>query len=154
MGARKEKTLTEKQAISSVPPAFLNKLAKQMWKVIVPYLTASASLKNVDSNLIEMYCTQYGIYRTAYDSINKDGIQSPIYKTVQNSMGDKIGTDFVGYKRNPATTIYNDALKQLVSLGAQLGLSPKSRVELNDLAAPADDGDAMKDIKKFFGGKA
>lgn len=142
------------QNISATPPRFFNKYAKQMWKIIVPYLKANADLLTVDKNLIEMYCTQYGIYRTAYDSINKDGIQSEIWKTVQNSAGEAIGTDFVGYKRNPATTIYNDALKQLVTLGAQLGLSPKSRAELSQISAPANTEDTLASIKELFGGKS
>lgn len=120
--------------------------------MIVPYLKTHADLDNVDQNLVEMYCTQYGIYRTAYDSIKEDGIQSKIYKTVQNSAGEAIGKDFQGFRRNPSTSIYNDALKQMVSLGAQLGLSPKSRADLAALAAPDDSGDTLVKIRKAFGG--
>lgn len=146
--------MAENPNISATPPRFLSKYAKQAWKNVVPYLLAESDLKSVDKSLVEMYCTQYGIYRDAYDSIKKDGIQTPIYKIVQNSVGEKLGTDFGGYKRNPATTIYNDALKQLLALGAQLGLSPKSRAELNQIASTDDSGDSMASIAAMFGGKS
>ena len=118
----------------------------------VPVLNAQSSVNRIDANLVEMYCSQYGIYRDAYQSIQKDGIQSPIYKTVQNSMGDKIGTDFVGFKRNPATTIYNDALKQLTAVGSELGLSPKSRADLMNLGSGDDTGgvDLKAEMQKFM----
>lgn len=134
------------------PPAFFDTYAKGMWAVLVPYLSTHSGVKSIDQNLVEMYCTQYGIYRRAYASIKKDGIQSKIYKTVQNSAGEKIGTDFVGFKRNPSTSVYNDALKQLTTLGAQLGLSPKSRAELATLAGPKDSKNAEKTLKEMFGG--
>lgn len=141
-----------KQNISASPPPFLDAYAKQMWRVIVPYLQAQGGVKDVDENLIQMYCTQYGIYRKAYASIKKSGIQTEVFKIVQNSAGKVIGKQSLGFKRNPATSVYNDSLKQLISIGAQLGLSPKSRAELAELAGPKDDTDVVSDIKKAFGG--
>ena len=79
---------------------------------------------------MEQYASQYEIYRNAYKHIQENGEVQAIYKTLQDQTGKKIGRDFVGYKRNPMTQIYDSAVKNLTKLGAELGLSPKSRSDL------------------------
>jgi P27 family predicted phage terminase small subunit len=102
---------------------------------------------------VELYCTQYEIYRKAYQSIIDDGIQTKIFDSLQDSTGAIVGKDFVGYKRNPATQVYNDSLKQLNAVGEQLGLSPKGRAEMAKIKPP-DEGktDIAEQMKKFLGG--
>lgn len=93
----------------------------------------------LDKNLVEMYASQYEIYRNAYEDIKENGQVTKVYKTVVNPVtGDVIANDMTGYKRNPSTQIYSDAIKQLKSLGSELGLSPASRAELMQLSL--DDG--------------
>lgn len=109
----------------------------------------------LDKNLVEMYASQYEIYRTAYEDIKENGQVTPIYKTVVNPVtGEVINNDMTGYKRNPSTQIYSDAIKQLKSLGAELGLSPASRAELMQLSL--DDGkdkpSAMEQMQKLLNG--
>ena len=144
--------------LSKVPPKYLGRIAAAMWRKIVPFLIDQGKdVRRVDSGLVEMYCTQYEIYRNAYKSIKEDGPQQRQEKSIQNNRGEVIGKDFIGYRRNPATSIYNDALKQLTAVGAQLGLSPKSRAEL---AATVGDGaqngavDVKQALKDMLGGGA
>ncbi|MCX2455633.1 phage terminase small subunit P27 family [Lacticaseibacillus nasuensis] len=136
-------------------PKHLGDLAKQMWVIVTTYLDrADAPVQDIDDNLIELYCTQFEIYRTAYESIKKDGIQTEIWKSVQNSAGEVIGKDFQGYRRNPATAIADGALKQLSVVGGQLGLSPKSRAELANLGNSAAAVDVKAALGDLLGGKS
>jgi len=106
---------------------------------MVPVLNASNKMAPLDKNLVEMYASQYEIYRNAYEDIKENGQVTKVYKTVVNPVtGDVIANDMTGYKRNPSTQIYSDAIKQLKSLGSELGLSPASRAELMQLSL--DDG--------------
>lgn len=110
-----------------------------MWRKMVPVLNASNKMAPLDKNLVEMYASQYEIYRNAYEDIKENGQVTKVYKTVVNPVtGDVIANDMTGYKRNPSTQIYSDAIKQLKSLGSELGLSPASRAELMQLSL--DDG--------------
>jgi P27 family predicted phage terminase small subunit len=134
------------------PPEHLGKIASAMWRKVVPFLEAKAPVIRVDAGLVELYCTQYEIYRKAYQSIIDDGIQTKIFDSLQDSTGAIVGKDFIGYKRNPATQVYNDALKQLNAVGEQLGLSPKGRAEMAKIK-PHDNGkvDIAEQMKKFLG---
>ncbi|MDU0408385.1 hypothetical protein N42HA_01397 [Lactococcus lactis] len=80
-----------------------------------------------------MYCTQYEIYRNSYEHLKKHGEVQEIYKPVQDMTGEIIDRQFQGFKRNPMTQIYSDAIKNLTKIGSELGLSPKSRSELMEL---------------------
>lgn len=121
------------------PPHHLGKIGSAMWRKMVPVLNASNKMAPLDKNLVEMYASQYEIYRNAYEDIKENGQVTKVYKTVVNPVtGDVIAKDMTGYKRNPSTQIYSDAIKQLKSLGSELGLSPASRAELMQLSL--DDG--------------
>ncbi|MCI1985311.1 MAG: phage terminase small subunit P27 family [Lactobacillus sp.] len=144
--------------LSYDPPAHLGAIAAAMWRKIVPFLEVRGSdVQRIDQNLVEMYCAQYEIYRKAYQSIRDEGAQVTITKSVQNSRGEIIGTDMVAIRRNPATSIFNDAVKQLTAIGGQLGLSPKSRAELADMVGDGSDTDGLdvaKALSRFMGKEA
>ncbi|MGI1808153.1 phage terminase small subunit P27 family [Pediococcus pentosaceus] len=118
------------------PPDYLGREAKAIWRKIVPFLESEERVQRIDVSLVEFYATQYGIYRKAYDHIQKNGEVAPIYKSLQNAEGKIIGKDFVGWKKNPMVQIYDSALKSLIKTGSELGLSPKSRSELLQLVQP------------------
>lgn len=149
-----KKTFAEQNdgKLSDRPPKHLGGIAAAMWRRVVPVLETDSPVKRIDTMLVEMYCSQYEIYRTAYDSIKEDGIQTPMYKSLQNSAGEIVGSDFVGYKRNPATNIFTDALKQMTSVGAELGLSPRSRADLMAIRDDDSGVDTAAEIKKLLGG--
>jgi len=60
----------------------------------------------------------------------------------------------VGYKRNPMTQIYDSAVKNLTKLGAELGLSPKSRSDLLKLNLDdhKDERSVDERMREFLGG--
>lgn len=136
--------------VSRTPPSYLGVLAKECWRKIVPFLEATGRVERVDTSLVEQYCTQYEIYRVAYEDIKENGIQTPMYKTLQDQMGEIIGKDFTGYKKNPAVMTLKDANNQLTMVGGQLGLSPKARQELMSIATKSDAKSATDALKEFL----
>ncbi|QEA34515.1 MULTISPECIES: phage terminase small subunit P27 family [Lactobacillales] len=137
--------------LTRTPPAYLGQQAKVIWRKVVPFLETQSSVNRIDSGLVEMYCTQYEIYRNAYKHVRENGEVQAIYKPVQDFEGTIIDKVFQGYKRNPMTNIYSDSLKNLAKIGSELGLSPKSRSELMDLSSSDnDDENSMSQMKEFF----
>ncbi|MBK0041511.1 MULTISPECIES: phage terminase small subunit P27 family [unclassified Leuconostoc] len=137
--------------LTITPPAYLGQQAKVIWRKVVPFLETQSSVNRIDSGLVEMYCTQYEIYRNAYKHVRENGEVQAIYKPVQDFKGTVIDKTFQGYKRNPMTNIYSDSLKNLAKIGSELGLSPKSRSELMELSGNDDsDESSTSQMKEFF----
>lgn len=136
--------------VSRQAPKYLGKIAKECWRKIVPFLESTNRVERIDTALVEQYCSQYEVYRIAYDDVQKNGIQTPMYKTLQNQMGEKIGKDFVGYKKNPAVMTMKDANSQLNVIGGQLGLSPKARQDLMSITGKDNEQSVEEAMKEFF----
>lgn len=134
--------------MSYQPPDHLGRKAKAIWRKVVLFLETQKPVERIDQTLVEMYCTQYEIYRNSYDHIREHGEVQSIYKAVQDMTGEIIDRQFQGFKRNPTTQIYSDSIKNLTKIGSELGLSPKSRSELMELNMQTDDdeNDGMGDF--------
>lgn len=132
--------------LSKRAPDYLSKQAGVTWRKVAGFLEDNSAVSRIDEALVELYCTNYEIYRNAYAHIQENGQSASIYKSLQNSDGEVIGKDFTGYKRNPMIQVYNDAAKNLVTIARELGLSPKSRSELLEIAGDSNevDEDVMK----------
>ena len=116
----------------------------------MPFLEATGRVERIDIGLVEQYCANYEIYRNAYQDIQENGIQAKIFSSLQDSSGKVIGKDFTGFRKNPAVATMKDALNQLNSVGVQLGLSPKGRQELMQIASHKEKDDTISAMKKFF----
>ena len=114
---------------------------------MVPYLESTERVQRIDSGLVEQYCTQYEIYRQAYADVQENGIQTKLFSSLQDSSGDVIGQDFTGYRKNPAVSIMNDATKALNTIGVQLGLSPKGRQDLMEIASQKKEASVADQLK-------
>ena len=136
--------------LPATPPHYLGTLASACWRKIVPFLEATGRVERIDIGLVEQYCANYEIYRNAYQDIQENGIQVKIFSSLQDSSGKIVGKDFTGFRKNPAVATMKDAVNQLNSLGVQLGLSPKSRQELMQIASHKKKDDTMSAMKKFF----
>ena len=137
--------------LPSDPPNYLGTVAKETWRKIVPFLESTKRVERIDTFLVETYCTNYELYREAYQNIKQDNSQIAIYKSIQNYEGKVIGEDFIGFKKNPAVGIMKDTVDTLNRIGLQLGLTPKGRQELMEIAGEKSDGDSIKDkMKDFF----
>ena len=136
--------------LPATPPHYLGTLASACWRKIVPFLESTGRVERIDVGLVEQYCANYEIYRNAYQDIQDNGIQAKIFSSLQDSSGKIVGKDFVGFRKNPAVATMKDALNQLNSVGVQLGLSPKSRQELMQIASHKKKDDTISAMKKFF----
>ena len=136
--------------LPATPPHYLGTLASACWRKIVPFLEATGRVERIDIGLVEQYCANYEIYRNAYQDIQENGIQVKIFSSLQDSSGKIVGKDFTGFRKNPAVATMKDAVNQLNSVGIQLGLSPKSRQELMQIASRKKKDDTMSAMKKFF----
>ncbi len=57
--------------LSKDPPKQLSKYAKECWRKVVPFLESTNKVQRIDSTLVELYCTQYEIYRKSYEDVQK-----------------------------------------------------------------------------------
>ncbi|WLC98691.1 phage terminase small subunit P27 family [Leuconostoc carnosum] len=133
-------------------PDYLGDLSSRLWRKVTVFLEENSAVNRIDTNLVEMYCTQYEIYRHSYDHIKENGEVQAIYKHIQDFEGKIIDKSFQGFRRNPMTNIYSDSIKNLTKIGSELGLSPKSRSELLELARveSTDDKSSSAQMKAFF----
>lgn len=115
--------------LKKTAPSYLGTTASATWRRIVPFLNAHADVIDVDSNLVELFCTQYEIYRNSYESIKTLGATYAVTNVKQSSKGEQLGEEIV-YKRNPATQVASDASNQMMKIAASFGLTPKARQQL------------------------
>lgn len=98
------------------PPEWMQPLAIQMWETVLPELLAQRVVCVTDLHNVEAFCTAYANWRCAQEHVVEHG---PV---VTSAMGSPM--------KNPAVTAAKDALSQMVTFGAMLGLDPSSRSRL------------------------
>lgn len=136
------------------PPNYLGKIAKETWRKVVPFLESTEKVQRIDSLLVETYCTNYEIYKVAYEDIKENGIQQEITKPIQaQGSGEILGEQSLGFKKNPAVATMKDAVDTLNKIGMQLGLTPKGRSELLTIATESKEKQSVADMMKDFLGK-
>lgn len=94
-----------------------DKIAKQEWDKIIPELYILDLLTSVDRVPIEIYCTQYSIYRKPMDNIKEHGL------TVKATRGGK--------KPNPSLAIARESAKIIKAIAVEFGLTSSSRVRIS-----------------------
>ena len=98
------------------PPSQLNTDGKKMWAFILKELLSQGVLLQTDLEVVTNYCIAYQNRNRACKDVEKYGT------FVENGNG--------GLSKNPAFTVLNEALKQMTTFGALLGLDPSSRQRL------------------------
>jgi P27 family predicted phage terminase small subunit len=98
------------------PPEWMQPLAIQMWEMVLPELLAQKIVCITDLHNVEAFCTAYANWRAAQAMVVEHG---PV---VQSAMGSPM--------KNPALTAAKEAMSQMVTFGAMLGLDPSSRARL------------------------
>ncbi|WP_373766379.1 phage terminase small subunit P27 family [Glaesserella sp.] len=100
----------------SSPPPQLNEDGQRMWAFILKELLPQGVLLQTDLEVVANYCIAYQNRNRACQDVEKYGT------FVENGNG--------GLSKNPAFTVLNEALKQMTTFGALLGLDPSSRQRL------------------------
>lgn len=67
--------------------------------------------------------------------------------------GEILGEQLLGFKKNPAVTTMKDAVDTLNKIGIQLGLTPKGRQELMEIANENKEEKSTAEMMKEFLGK-
>lgn len=98
------------------PPDWMQPLAIRMWETVMPELLAQKIVCITDLHNVEGFCTAYANWRAAQELVVQDG---PV---VTSAMGSPM--------KNPALTAAKEAMSQMVTFGAILGLDPSSRSRL------------------------
>ncbi|MDF3837141.1 phage terminase small subunit P27 family [Cupriavidus basilensis] len=97
-------------------PDWLEGHARDLWEHLAPLLCKQHILQATDIQNLEVYCAAYGQFRKAEEDVARNG------QVVAGAQGGPI--------KNPALTAKNEAVKQMVTYGALLGLDPSSRQRL------------------------
>lgn len=140
--------------LPSDPPNYLGTVAKEVWRKIVPFLESTEKVQRIDVFLVETYCTNYEIYKIAYEDIKQNGIQQEITKPIQaQGSGEILGEQSLGFRKNPAVATMKDAVDTLNRIGVQLGLTPKGRQELMEIVGEETNKASTAEMLKEFLGK-
>lgn len=107
------------------PPEWMERRAQDMWRHLVPELLKEKVLCVTDLHNVEAFCVSYDKWRMAEEAVQERGIL--------------ITTESGAVIKNPALTAANEALRQIASFGAQLGLDPSSRSRIIGGAKKSDE---------------
>ena len=137
--------------LPSDPPNHLGTVAREVWRKIVPFLESTNKVQRIDTFLVETYCTNYEIYKIAYEDIKQNGIQQEMKKPIQaQGSGEILGEQSLGFRKNPAVATMKDAVDTLNRIGVQLGLTPKGRAELLTIAGSTKPEKSTTEMMKEF----
>ena len=137
--------------LPSDPPNHLGTVAREVWRKIVPFLESTEKVQRIDTFLVETYCTNYEIYKIAYEDIKQNGIQQEMKKPIQaQGSGEILGEQSLGFRKNPAVATMKDAVDTLNKIGIQLGLTPKGRAELLTIAGTEKSEKSPAEMMKEF----
>ena len=137
--------------LPSDPPNHLGTVAREVWRKIVPFLESTNKVQRIDTFLVETYCTNYEIYKIAYEDIKQNGIQQEMKKPIQaQGSGEILGEQSLGFRKNPAVATMKDAVDTLNRIGVQLGLTPKGRAELLTIAGTEKSEKSPAEMMKEF----
>lgn len=140
--------------LPSDPPNHLGTVAREVWRKIVPFLESTNKVQRIDTFLVETYCTNYEIYKIAYEDIKQNGIQQEMKKPIQaQGSGEILGEQSLGFRKNPAVATMKDAVDTLNRIGVQLGLTPKGRQELLEIVGEETNKASTAEMLKEFLGK-
>ena len=111
--------------ISLAPPEWLDDIAKDEWRRLAEELESQNMLTTWDTQTFAAYCESYSMYRQAVVGVRKDG-------AVQECK--------TGYKQVSAwMAVLKDSRREMVKIGALLGLNPAERSRLS-IKGGAKDG--------------
>ena len=110
--------------------------ARAEWDRIVPELLTAGLLTKLDRAALVGYCVAWGQWIDALDQLRAHGV------LVKSPSGYPL--------QSPYLAIFNRAVEQVRSLGAEFGLSPSARVRLKGVAQ----GDLFDGFDEFVASRA
>lgn len=135
--ARQEKMNDFPQLSVDSIPHHLDYHGKQQWKAIVPLLN-QLPIAEHDRNLVESWCILYSSRRKLQNDIQKNGLLLSEYDDEGN---------LIRHRKNPAHDMILSTVKEMRMIGAQLGLSVSSRLNLIEPEEEEEEDQFLKIIK-------
>jgi P27 family predicted phage terminase small subunit len=116
-----------------MPPEHLSQDGQELWRRLTVQMASVGILFPSCYEYLEAYCKAIENKEIALKELNEYGM----------FMDD----EKVGRKINPAYKAYNDAVTQMIALGAKLGLSPVDKTKVNtNLIGKNTDKNSQKSI--------
>lgn len=135
------------------PPDELVGYAKDIYVYIAKTLNEAGLIKQIDQSVVIELCRQMQLAHEAYFEIfggdEPQGIQFKLEKQLQDHMGNVVGTQFLGYQKNPAVTTLNAATTKIKSYCETLGMTPAARASLLAMAQDTTHDDDYNDIDDY-----
>ena len=104
-------------------PQDLSNLSKSFYRRLGRQLSKQGIIEEIDTHLLELTARTWQMYMEAYEKVQKENMT---YDTT-SSVGETI------YKIHPAYKILHDCLIQLRGLYNDLGMTPKSRKQFEEI---------------------
>jgi P27 family predicted phage terminase small subunit len=98
------------------PPAHLNPLGFEYWDITCKELLNNNLLAGADLGLVAGYCNELGLYKSACEMTEKEGV------VIVNRFGDQCV--------NPWYSVRSAALKQATQMGQLFGITPSARAKI------------------------
>jgi P27 family predicted phage terminase small subunit len=108
-------------------PAWLEKLAQEVWREVAPQLWQTGTLAEIDVIQLAAYCEVVARYRLAYQDFRKisdvdDGTHGAIMRT---KSGNHI--------QNPLLGVLNVARRDMLRIAAEFGMTASARTTIEAL---------------------
>lgn len=132
--------------VAPKPPAWLDPIAKKLWKHLAPQLEVLGLLTAVDGAAFEAACQNYAVWVKCEKYLKENGLTVEIKKT--NGTGEEY-TSYV--QQRPEVSIGNKALQAFKAFCAEFGLTPASRTRI-DIKPPDAEEDPMEALLRKNGG--
>jgi P27 family predicted phage terminase small subunit len=98
------------------PPVHLNPLGFEYWDITCKELLNNNLLAGADLGLVAGYCNELGLYKSACEMTEKEGV------VIVNRFGDQCV--------NPWYSVRSAALKQATQMGQLFGITPSARAKI------------------------
>jgi P27 family predicted phage terminase small subunit len=98
------------------PPAHLNPWGFEYWDITCKELLNNNLLAGADLGLVAGYCNELGLYKSACEMTEKEGV------VIVNRFGDQVV--------NPWYNVRSAALKQATQMGQLFGITPSARAKI------------------------
>lgn len=112
------------------PPSSLSAKASAVWRRVMPQLTGAGVLSDVDTSVLEQFCTSWVHWQAAVADVEANGLT--MEQVTREGMPRKVA--------NPAVSIEIALSVELRQLGDRLGLSPSARARLKAPEVATDGG--------------
>ncbi len=116
------------------PPEYLDDCGKAKWHELAAQLGELGVLAASDASILTLYCATWSLWRQASDRVRDEGL------TVASGEGSP--------KTNPCYHIASDALKTLLRIGTECGMSPSARGSVKTTGTPTGDNPLAKFLTK------